>query len=78
MSEKYTFNFYRFIGTIGNRSTEFVRDYTLADGMRGLVDRKTEEIQLARERVQEWVTSKGITVNPLDPFPSMKYPGKAL
>jgi hypothetical protein len=75
-SPKFSFNFYRFTGTQGNRSTEIVGDYTHADGMRGLVDGRSNIIELAKQRVTDWGTSKGIMVNPLEPFPSQKYPGK--
>ena len=73
---KFTFHFYRFVGMEGNRSTEFVRDCTQADGMRGLVERNQEHISLATERAKEWAASKSLTLNPQEPFPSEKYPGK--
>jgi hypothetical protein len=73
---KFSFNFYRFIGPDGNRTTEFVRDYSLADGMRGLVDRNPEHIKIANQRVNDWAATKNVTVNPQEPFPSEKHPGK--
>ncbi len=72
----FTFDFYRFVGTNGNRATEIVPDYTQADGMRGLVDRNPQHIQLATQRVHDWAQSKGLTLNAQEPFPSEKYPGK--
>ena len=72
----FTFNFYRFVGDNGSRTTELVRDYTVADGIRGLVDRKDDVITLAMKKVTEWASSKGITVTPQEPFPSLKHPGK--
>ncbi len=72
----FVFDFYRFVGSNGNRTTEMVRDYTQADGMRGLVDRDPKQVQLARERVEAWAASKGISISAQEPFPSEKYPGK--
>ena len=74
-AQKFTFSFYRFVGN-GIRSTEIVRDYTAADGMRSLVDRKPEIVQLANQRAFEWAESKGLTMTAQEPFPSEKYPGK--
>ena len=73
---KFTFNFYRFVGSENNRYTESVRDYTQADGMRGIVERTPQQIQLATQKVNEWATSKAISLNAQEPFPSEKYPGK--
>ena len=73
---KFTFNFYRFVGGEGHRTTEIVRDYSHADGMRGLIDRTPEHIKQATERVVEWASSKGCTVASQEPYPSEKYPGK--
>ena len=72
----FTFNFYRFVGTAGNRSTELVRDYRIADGVRSLVNQMEGEIKLATEKVINWAKSKGITLNVKSPHPSTKYPGK--
>jgi len=55
---QFTFHFYRFIGTNGSRTTEVVRDYTQADGMRSLVDRNAKFIELATERAAEWAFPK--------------------
>ena len=74
-ASKFTFTFFRFIGN-GVRTTEIVRDFTLADGMRSLVERTPETVQLATQRVHEWATSKSMTLSAQDPFPSEKYPGK--
>ena len=73
---KFTFNFYKFTGGEGHRTTEIVREYSTADGMRGLVDRNPSHIQEATQRVNEWAASKGLTVNAQEPYPSEKYPGK--
>lgn len=73
---RFSFTFYRFIGPEGNRTTEVVRDFALADGMRALLEGSAKTLEVARERVSEWSTSKGITVNPQEPFPSEKHPGK--
>lgn len=73
---KFTFTFYRFTGQKGNRSTELTRDYNQADGMRSLIEAKPEQVQLAQQRVNAWVDSKGITVIAQEPYPSTKYPGK--
>jgi len=75
-SSKFTFHFYRFTGTDTNRTTEIVKDFSQADGMRGLVDRSAEEIQVAAERVIDWALTKGISLTAQEPFPSEKYPGK--
>ena len=72
----FTFNFYRFVGTVGHRSTELVRDHSIADGMRGLVEKSPEQIQLASTRVNEWAKQHGITINTKKPYPSDKYPGR--
>jgi hypothetical protein len=56
---KFRFSFCRFTGIKGQRTTELIRDYTQADGMRGLVDRSAEHIQLATERALDWASSKG-------------------
>jgi len=76
IANTYTFNFYRFIGVEGNRTTEIVRDYSQADGMRGIVERSEQQIQSATQRVIEWATEKGLGVTLREPFPSQKYPGK--
>ncbi len=73
---KFSFTFYRFTGEGAAKPTEIVRDYNQADGMRGLVDRNPQQVQLATQRVNEWAESKGLTVSAQEPFPSEKYPGK--
>lgn len=73
---QFTFHFYRFVGSNGSRTTEVVRDYNQADGMRGLVDRNAKSIEQATERVSEWAHAKDIAVSPQEPFPSQKHPGK--
>ena len=70
----FTYNFYRFVGTAGNRSTELVRDHRIADGVRSLVDQTDAEIKLATEKVISWGKSNGITLCLKSPHPSMKYP----
>jgi len=75
-TSKFTFHFYRFTGTDTNRTTEIVRDYSKADGMRGLVNRSAEEVEVATERVIDWAVTKGIALNRQEPFTSEKYPGK--
>ena len=75
-AQKFTFTFYRFTGTEGARTTETVREFASADGMRGLVDRNPKSVELANQRVIEWANSKGITVTAQEPFPSEKHPGK--
>jgi hypothetical protein len=72
----FTFNFYRFIGTAGHRTTEIVRDFKLADGMRGLVDRTPDQIQTATQKVSDWASSNGLSVTTQEPYPSAKYTGK--
>ena len=74
---RFKFNFYRFIGTQDNRTTEITRDISTAHGMRGLVDMKADQIKLATQRAIDWATAKGLILNPKPPFPSTKYPGKA-
>ena len=73
---QFTFNFYKFTGTNGDRHTELVRDHSQADGMRGLVERNQKHIELATERAVQWGETKGLTLNPQEPYPSEKYPGK--
>ena len=73
---RYNFNFYRFIGPKDQRTTELVRDYSQADGMRGLVTQDQRHIELATQRVQAWAMSEGLPINVREPFPSEKYPGK--
>ena len=63
-----TFNFYRFVGTVGHRSTELVRDYRIADGVRSLVNQTDAEIKIATEKVITWAKSKGITLNVKSPL----------
>ncbi len=72
----FKFTFYRFCGQHGSRTTEVVKDLSIADGMRGLVDQKKEEINACCERVQQWASSTGISLKVIDPFPSTKHPGK--
>ena len=72
----FTFTFFRFTGDTGSRRTELVRDYNLADGMRGMVDRKPDQIHEANQKVLDWASGKGITVHTQEPYPSEKYPGK--
>ena len=76
METNFRFTFYRFVGPRGNRSTELVRDVSLADGMRGLVDAKNEAINACRDKVQAWASSIGISLRSNAPYPSPKYPGK--
>ncbi|MBI5020555.1 MAG: hypothetical protein HZB59_03890 [Ignavibacteriales bacterium] len=76
-TNKFKFNFYRFTGTQDNRTTEITRDISTADGMRGLVDMKADQIKLATQRATDWASSNHLTINPKPPFPSTKYPGKA-
>ncbi len=73
---KFVFTFFRFVGDATTRSTEIVRDYNHADGMRGLIDRNPESINLANERVNQWAEKKGLNLTAQEPFPSDKYPGK--
>ncbi len=73
---KFSFVFYRFIGEGTTRSTEIVRDYSHADGMRGLVEQTPENIQLVNKRASQWADTKGITLTVREPFPSTKSPGK--
>jgi len=73
---KFNFSFYRFVGNEGHRTTEIVRDFNQADGMRSLVDKDPNVITTAIQRVSDWATSKGLTANSQEPYPSEKYPGK--
>ena len=75
-ASKFNFTFFRFTGTEGNRTTEVVRDFTQADGMRALVDRTPKLVDLALQRVNDWAASKSLSVNVQEPFPSEKHPGK--
>jgi hypothetical protein len=76
MLTQSTFTFYRFTGSNGHRTTEIVRDFNLADGMKGLVEHNPQQIQQVKERVEDWASSKGISLKTKEPFPSSKYPGK--
>ena len=73
---KFTFSFYRFVGSQGNRTTEPVKDMAAADGMRTLVEQNNEVINVCRERVETWATSKGISLKANEPYPSSKHTGK--
>lgn len=73
---KFAFNFFRFVGEKGNRHTELVRNHNDADGLRGLVDQNNTVLAIAKQRVNEWASAKGISVSMCKPFPSPKYPGK--
>ena len=73
---KFTFTFYRFVGPEKHRTTEVVRDFNQADGMRGLVDRNPDLIAIAAKRAVEWADSRNITLSAQEPFPSEKHPGK--
>ena len=73
---KFTFTFYRFTGIEGHRTTELVRDYAQADGMRALVERKEQVVAEAINRVQAWASSKGFSINAQEPYPSEKHSGK--
>lgn len=73
---RFTFSFYRFTGEKGKRTTETVRDYSSADGMKGLIDHQTEAIEEATQRVLDWARSRHLSVTPRQPFPSAKYPAK--
>ena len=73
-AQKFNFIFFRFIGPKDNRTTELVRDYNQADGMRSLVDPGT--VPIAHERVHSWASGKGIIANAKLPYPSVKHPGK--
>ncbi len=72
----FRFTFYRFVGPRGNRTTEVVRDLSIADGMRSLVDQKKEDISACCERVQRWASTTGLSLRTTEPFPSSKHPGK--
>lgn len=74
--EPIIFRFYRFIGPPGQRTTEVIRDYTIADGMRALVDQRKQAIDDATSRAVNWATSKGLSLKVKEPFPSSKHPGK--
>ena len=73
---QFTFHFFRFTDNNGTRTTQRLRNHGEADGMRGLVDGHQKDIELATQRVHDWATSKGISVNAHEPYPSTKYPGK--
>lgn len=73
-SQTFSFRFFRFIGTPGNRTTEIVRDHTVADGMRGIVDSSVRDV--ADSKVTAWATEKGLTLIAKEPFPSERYAGK--
>lgn len=72
----FRFSLYRFVGPKGHRTTEIVKDLTLAHGMRTVVEGDENIIELCKRKVLEWANSKGIYVIPRDPYPSAKYPGK--
>jgi hypothetical protein len=76
MNNSVVFRFYRFIGPTGQRTTELIRDYSQADGMRGLVDHNQQAVNDAVNKVTSWASAKGVSLKVLDPFPSSKYPGK--
>jgi hypothetical protein len=73
---KFSFTFFRFTGSEGSRTTEIVRDFNQADGMRSLIDRSQKHIELAVQRVNEWATSKSLSICIQEPFPSEKHPGR--
>ena len=73
-TQSFSFRFFRFIGTPGNRTTEIVRDYAVADGMRGIVDSSAREV--ADSRIVAWATEKGLSLTAKEPFPSQRYAGK--
>ena len=75
-AKSFVFRFYRFIGPVGQRTTELIRDYAQADGMRGLVDHNQKAVDEAVNKLVAWAASKGVSLKILDPFPSTKYPGK--
>jgi hypothetical protein len=72
-NSSFNFTLYRFTGPRANRSTEIVRDVTIADGMRTLISR--DVISEAHTRVATWATQRGISVLPHEPYPSRKHPG---
>ena len=73
----FTFTLFRFIGPKGSRTMEIVRDFSVADGMRALVENSERSITTCRSRVQAWADTHGLAVIPLEPYPSARYPGKA-
>lgn len=75
-NQAFRFSFYRFIGPKGNRTTELVRDLSLADGMRGLVEGNKHTIETCKQKVSDWASRNGLTVRFNDPYPSSRYPGK--
>jgi len=72
----FHFNFYRFIENNGKRTTERVRDFQQADIMRALVDSAQRIVTVAVQRVQDWASTKNLTVEMQEPFPSNKHQDK--
>ena len=73
-TSQYTFTFYRFVSSDGRTTTKVVRDFSEADGMRGLITKN--QLQEATQRVNGWASSNGVSTSPQPLYPSTKYPGK--
>ncbi len=76
-NKSFNFKFYRFTSMNDRRTTELVKDYSIADGMKGLIDNTPQQLLTALAKVQDWAMQHGLGFSYADPYPSTKYPGKA-
>ena len=71
------FSYYRFTEVNNKKTTQVVKDFSIADGMKGLIDNTPQHFSLALNKIKDWAIQKGIGFSYSDPYPSNKYPGKA-
>jgi len=76
--QKFNFFFYRFNRDSGQLTTELVRNYSEADGMKSLIDLGSNQVSEAITRAVSWAETHGISLRHTGkPYPSTKHPGKA-
>jgi hypothetical protein len=57
-TQKFSFTLFRFTGPKGNRITETVCDFSVADGMRALVENSEKSLSSCCLRVQAYPLSR--------------------
>ena len=76
-SNSIQFNYYKFAEINNRKTTQVVREFSIADGMKALIDNTPQHFHTAINKVKDWASQKGIGFSYSDPYPSTKYPGKA-